>query len=149
MDLREHSSDYELPDALQHPPSIDITPSPPSHLSALAPAAAAPLGHNHLAVPHTGHDPNRHAFEAASIVLPSVHLGLPDIRLQPATPSSPSDAGRGAVLFSGVRDERMSTPPPPASVPLPPSPRKRLTMGPRKDCEQCRLRVPGHWMHFD
>jgi hypothetical protein len=24
-----------------------------------------------------------------------------------------------------------------------------LTMGPRADCEKCRARVPGHWMHRD
>ena len=24
-----------------------------------------------------------------------------------------------------------------------------VTMGPRADCEKCRMRVPGHWMHFD
>ncbi|PSS22647.1 hypothetical protein PHLCEN_2v3013 [Hermanssonia centrifuga] len=27
--------------------------------------------------------------------------------------------------------------------------RQRFTMGPRSDCEKCRLGVPGHWMHFD
>ena len=28
-------------------------------------------------------------------------------------------------------------------------PTQRFTMGPRADCEKCRLGVPGHWMHFD
>ena len=27
--------------------------------------------------------------------------------------------------------------------------KKQLSMGPRADCEKCRLKVPGHWMHFD
>ncbi|TFK27401.1 hypothetical protein FA15DRAFT_685924 [Coprinopsis marcescibilis] len=27
--------------------------------------------------------------------------------------------------------------------------RRRVTMGPRADCEKCRLGVKGHWMHFD
>jgi len=27
--------------------------------------------------------------------------------------------------------------------------RQRFTMGPRRDCEKCRLGVKGHWMHFD
>ncbi|KAL1947431.1 hypothetical protein VTO73DRAFT_14392 [Trametes versicolor] len=27
--------------------------------------------------------------------------------------------------------------------------RQRFTMGPRADCEQCRMRVKGHYMHFD
>ncbi|KAI0792890.1 hypothetical protein C8Q75DRAFT_804604 [Abortiporus biennis] len=26
---------------------------------------------------------------------------------------------------------------------------QRFTMGPRADCEKCRLGVKGHWMHFD
>ncbi|KAG8933977.1 hypothetical protein FRC02_010815 [Tulasnella sp. 418] len=26
---------------------------------------------------------------------------------------------------------------------------KTPTMGPRTDCEKCRLKVPGHWMHYD
>lgn len=41
--------------------------------------------------------------------------------------------------------------------PLPSSPswrggqRRRpvISMGPRADCEKCRLKVPDHWMHFD
>lgn len=33
--------------------------------------------------------------------------------------------------------------------PLPPARKQRFTMGPRADCEKCRLGVPGHWMHFD
>lgn len=24
-----------------------------------------------------------------------------------------------------------------------------ISMGPRADCEKCRMKVPGHWMHFD
>jgi hypothetical protein len=27
--------------------------------------------------------------------------------------------------------------------------KQRFTMGPRADCEKCRLGVKGHWMHFD
>ena len=30
-----------------------------------------------------------------------------------------------------------------------PSRRPRMTMGPRADCEKCRMKVPGHWMHVD
>ncbi|EMD34498.1 hypothetical protein CERSUDRAFT_117345 [Gelatoporia subvermispora B] len=33
---------------------------------------------------------------------------------------------------------------------LPPSARRqRFTMGPRADCEKCRMGVKGHWMHVD
>jgi len=58
--------------------------------------------------------------------------------------------------------EPVSTPPPPPSpapmsispessfAQLPQSQRKpRFTMGPRSDCEKCRLGVKGHWMHLD
>jgi hypothetical protein len=40
---------------------------------------------------------------------------------------------------------------PPCSQPARPSHRAgpRVTMGPRADCEKCRQKVPGHWMHFD
>ena len=34
--------------------------------------------------------------------------------------------------------------------PLPgPTRRSRFTMGPRPDCDKCRLGVPGHYAHFD
>ncbi|KAK0459586.1 uncharacterized protein EV420DRAFT_275047 [Desarmillaria tabescens] len=32
---------------------------------------------------------------------------------------------------------------------LSPTKRQRVTMGPRSDCEKCRLGVKGHWMHVD
>jgi len=34
--------------------------------------------------------------------------------------------------------------------PVPPTPNKKqkFTMGPRNDCEKCRLGVKGHWMHI-
>jgi len=35
------------------------------------------------------------------------------------------------------------------AVPDTPTKRHRMTMGPRTDCEKCRMKVPGHWMHVD
>ncbi|KAI0086607.1 hypothetical protein BDY19DRAFT_995626 [Irpex rosettiformis] len=35
------------------------------------------------------------------------------------------------------------------ALPLSPSKKLRFTMGPRLDCEKCRLRVPGHYSHFN
>ncbi|KDQ59510.1 hypothetical protein JAAARDRAFT_205547 [Jaapia argillacea MUCL 33604] len=35
------------------------------------------------------------------------------------------------------------------SSPTPTSRKQHFTMGPRADCEKCRLGVKGHWMHFD
>lgn len=44
----------------------------------------------------------------------------------------------------------MSISPESSFVQLPQSQRKlRFTMGPRSDCEKCRLGVKGHWMHLD
>ncbi|GJE98123.1 hypothetical protein PsYK624_143450 [Phanerochaete sordida] len=40
---------------------------------------------------------------------------------------------------------------PQIQVPSAPAPtrKQRFTMGPRADCEKCRLGVPGHWVHYD
>jgi hypothetical protein len=35
------------------------------------------------------------------------------------------------------------------SLEVPPENKKRFRMGPRTDCEKCRLGVPGHYAHFD
>ncbi|PBK78006.1 hypothetical protein ARMSODRAFT_1077621 [Armillaria solidipes] len=37
----------------------------------------------------------------------------------------------------------------PRSSTLSPSKKQRVTMGPRSDCEKCRLGMKGHWMHLD
>lgn len=43
----------------------------------------------------------------------------------------------------------------PTPAPTPPVPvvaprrKAKVTMGPRADCEKCRLGVKGHWMHFE
>ncbi|PBK96708.1 hypothetical protein ARMGADRAFT_1010292, partial [Armillaria gallica] len=36
----------------------------------------------------------------------------------------------------------------PRSSALSPSKKQRVTMGPRSDCEKCRLGMKGHWMHL-
>lgn len=61
-------------------------------------------------------------------------------------------------------DSHPTTPPPPQvteepqdinmhSPRIPPTPvsirRQRFTMGPRADCEKCRMGVKGHWIHVD
>ncbi|KAI0702341.1 hypothetical protein BC835DRAFT_1411174 [Cytidiella melzeri] len=52
--------------------------------------------------------------------------------LSPSTPARPMD----------LQPEDIA-------LPLSPPKRLRLTMGPRLDCEKCRLRVPGHYSHFN
>lgn len=97
-------------------------------------------------------------FLASGLLLPS---GVPPlIQVQPATPSTPLDQKyeNQTSFFSAPNT---ATPPSPMdasylpSSPNPPvsSPReiskRPVTMGPRADCEKCRMRVKGHWMHFD
>ncbi|KAI5124496.1 hypothetical protein M0805_003023 [Coniferiporia weirii] len=99
---------------------------------------------------------------------PQSRIVPPHITLQPATPSE------GQLLTNFVLTAPTSSTPSPTldhtpssptsvaldaypSSPLSPSNlrsgghrrRQLLSMGPRADCEKCRLRVPGHWMHFD
>lgn len=56
-------------------------------------------------------------------------LQIPAIQVHAATPS-PVHRDPSASLPASVR-------------------RQRFTMGPRADCEKCRMGVKGHWMHVD
>ena len=99
-------------------------------------------------------------------------LHIPSIHVQAATPSPvqlfPSDsvtANTGDALAPGPpfaqppsHDLLSAAPamlaPPPTESPNTiqasgPARKQRFTMGPRADCEQCRMRVKGHYMHFD
>ncbi|KAJ3542817.1 hypothetical protein NM688_g5934 [Phlebia brevispora] len=54
-------------------------------------------------------------------------------------------------LLAAASDPTMNVPPEQAlsaSISIP-TRKQRFTMGPRADCEKCRLGVPGHWMHID
>lgn len=56
-------------------------------------------------------------------------------------PSTPTDSSPMAMALSPAPSFTCVT-----------SPRKqqqRFTMGPRADCEKCRLGVKGHWVHLD
>ncbi|GBE82609.1 hypothetical protein SCP_0409940 [Sparassis crispa] len=82
-------------------------------------------------------------------------LQIPSIQIHDATPSpvhapelTPASTQGGPFI-----------PPAPAEEPIqrqaqaqaqgPAGRKQRFTMGPRADCEKCRLGVRGHWMHFD
>lgn len=86
--------------------------------------------------------------------VPTAHNQAPMICVLPATPAdSPIRCQNQAA--------RPQTPPSASQVqmtsPMALSPtnssminrKQRFTMGPRSDCEKCRLGVKGHWMHFD
>ncbi|KAI0668539.1 hypothetical protein C8Q78DRAFT_1071396 [Trametes maxima] len=96
-------------------------------------------------------------------------LQIPAIQIQAATPSPvqmfaqppldtpPLLSSTAGPAFS-FEDTSMTSPTstsPNTHLPIPQqtttgtSKRQRFTMGPRADCEQCRMRVKGHYMHFD
>lgn len=80
----------------------------------------------------------------------------PSINIVPATPATPV---RHQNPFGSM--SKPSSPSSPsmtmcispgqsyAHVPMSPTRRQRFTMGPRADCEKCRLGIKGHWMHID
>lgn len=90
----------------------------------------------------------------------SVH---PEINVTPATPSStaPTSVSSSTHDLHELRSSLNPTegsmmslsPTPSFSEALSPqSPlrnRPKFSMGPRQDCEKCRLGVKGHWAHFD
>ncbi len=107
----------------------------------------------------TGEQPKVHITENTTPTL--VHLDSVPKVLSPRL-SLPSATGIGYLQAS---DSMVITTPPLGTVMLPldirePQPsqqerqrqqvrRSRFTMGPRPDCEKCRLEVPGHYAHFD
>lgn len=84
--------------------------------------------------PSTSHTQNR---SSASIPLVSQrlqpHLQIPSIQVQGATPSPTATP---ASMYGSSDAGHTSR-------------KQRFTMGPRADCEKCRLGVKGHWMHVD
>ncbi|KAH8117523.1 hypothetical protein DFH11DRAFT_1505119 [Phellopilus nigrolimitatus] len=90
------------------------------------------------------------------------HSAPPQIALHPATPlthsegvpfvpTSPSTPALDHVPSSPMSmDNYPSSPSSPSTWRNGVQKKRHLvSMGPRGDCEKCRLKVPGHWMHFD
>lgn len=78
------------------------------------------------------------------------------LRHHSPSPASPlSQTGSAPVdqdqtMQEHWEDVRMQTPPVQADgAHGRPKPKPRFSMGPRVDCEKCRLGVKGHWAHFD
>lgn len=80
-----------------------------------------------------------HTLQQTQFSHPTFHTSTPH-DIHPPTPQSPADSQE-------PQDINMHSPR------IPPTPtsarRQRFTMGPRADCEKCRMRVKDHWMHFD
>ena len=107
--------------------------------------------------PHPRYESTCNTFSATpsdhthSLPSQSEHTQPPTICVLPATPRqsplTPQDqAFHQAKAFANSPTSPMSISSPTPTV----SNRKqRFTMGPRSDCEKCRLGVKGHWMHVD
>jgi len=81
----------------------------------------------------------------------SVSLFLPAINILPATPDLLSRT-RPSTPVHADRDNSsaMSISPTNSYAVLgSPASKKRFMMGPRANCEKCRLGVKGHWVHLD
>ncbi|KAF9053533.1 hypothetical protein BDZ89DRAFT_1056124 [Hymenopellis radicata] len=86
----------------------------------------------------------------SQLLLPRIGVP-PSIAILPPTPETARLASGSVVArpMTPLRESSMSMiPDSPTNVFA--SPRKqRFTMGPRSDCEKCRLGVKGHYSHFD
>ena len=87
----------------------------------------------------TKHPPTpTHAFTQHS----NVH-----IHIQPSTPSHrvplQSSMSESSPISVSPSNSRVCSPSTPSSR------KPRVTMGPRPDCEKCRMGVKGHWMHIE
>lgn len=95
-----------------------------------------------------------------------LQIPVPAIHIQGATPSPvqmyPQTSFGSSPMPTSVSDTTFATQTaqhptshfPPMNDAMPPqtnatSRKQRFTMGPRADCELCRMRVKGHYMHFD
>jgi hypothetical protein len=90
--------------------------------------------------------PPQHVYSIPlSANVPIAQNQAPMIYVLPATPAD-------SPIRCQDQAARPQTPPSVSQVQMT-SPmvnrKQRFTMGPRSDCEKCRLGVKGHWMHFD
>ncbi|KAI0831768.1 hypothetical protein BC628DRAFT_1335988 [Trametes gibbosa] len=151
------------------------TPSPPLRSPSEDAGPYSHHQHQHHHHLHLHHPTRTRAAPPAHNQSPN-RLQIPAIQIQAATPSpvqlfaqSPLDDPRLTAASSPaceLEDAAMCSPSTTASPALefsahnhhhqqhqqqqaPPGRRQRFTMGPRADCEMCRLRVKGHYAHFD
>ncbi|KAI0811176.1 hypothetical protein BC629DRAFT_1589913 [Irpex lacteus] len=78
-------------------------------------------------------------------------ITIPETSALPGQPYPPPYTSDPAPLTptTPIRSSRMELQPEDIALPLSPPRKPRFTMGPRLDCEKCRLRVPGHYSHFN
>ena len=135
MPISPQASSLALPQVPQShflcPPENSYTPSttPPQYPSPSL--LQIPLIHIQNATPSPVQPFPQVLFE---------HDPLP---LQPSDPYAPVEQALAAPAFTPQHEE--SRPPYQNHVP---SRKQRFTMGPRADCELCRNRVKGHYIHL-
>lgn len=157
MDSEETMSMYrpqlpvQRPAHRPHAPHIQITTSSVTHPSTQQ--------HYYL---HNQHQssllsaPQQYTYSSPQTEPPIPQGQAPLIRVLPATPSVSPIAYQDQDTCSKT-PRPTSQASPTSAMPISPtnssSPvtnrKQRFTMGPRFDCEKCRLGVKGHWMHFD
>ncbi|KAI0928064.1 hypothetical protein AcW2_004197 [Taiwanofungus camphoratus] len=116
---------------------VSMTSSPPGTQRSSPPALPLPPSISQPQ-PHFLHPPGMLHFgqEPPQIPLPTIEMqAIPPSPVQEISASGSyaqlhALGHRGAVGGHGGR-------------------KQKFTMGPRADCEKCRMGVKGHWMHFD
>ncbi|KAA1471294.1 hypothetical protein DENSPDRAFT_929449 [Dentipellis sp. KUC8613] len=129
------------PPSRPHVPAIHISTSPPLPREP-APLAPFPAPAHFLSAPSSAM-PTPPLATAAMQHFPGPEHALqpPRIHIQPASPASP--------LGQAPAHEQQGQWGPNPNANLNAQRKPRFTMGPRADCEKCRLGVKGHWMHVD
>lgn len=105
--------------------------------------------------PHLQYESTSNSFLAApsqhTHTLQPQHGQPPTICVLPATPGQSPLTPHDQASHQGRT--YVNSPTSPMSISSPSSAatsrKQRFTMGPRSDCEKCRLGVKGHWMHVD
>ena len=122
---------------------------------AILDAQSTSLYAQHLPTIHVSGTPSPYPTPAPS---PGPNVFQPQPQVQVLHPSFEPNSHPGFASSMLLHASHSSTPTPPlytasyGSNPIPQpqaQKRPRVTMGPRADCEKCRLGVKGHWMHFD
>ncbi|KAH9923962.1 uncharacterized protein BXZ73DRAFT_103694 [Epithele typhae] len=111
------------------------------------PAPTAPLLHLRPFGPHSAS--GSAASTPPQFSSPAL-LQIPLIQIQNATPSPVQPFPHPTFDLPVTQEREQAMLDAPLEEPRSPlaTRRQRFTMGPRADCEQCRMRVPGHYAHF-
>ncbi|KAJ7470618.1 hypothetical protein FB451DRAFT_1254312 [Mycena latifolia] len=93
--------------------------------------------------------PSGSNYNTSETTPPAGSLFLPAINILPATPDLLSRT-RPSTPVRDLNSTAMNISPTTSYAVLgSPSSKKRFMMGPRANCEKCRMGVKGHWVHLD